>query len=199
MKNILKMLPVLLLTIMLSCKKKDPLPEAFDITKQAIIGKLSGGYPYIITLEGDGKATLTHYSVTNGSYTYVNGVFKFNFDNELVGFFVTENGQIKSYNGPLIINTYEMVKIPANNQFDGKAFKGNWNGTVHSTQINFMGTKYTEITNNQQTEANYTLINNLAVKKQEANSITLFIMMNNKLEGGRRAYPINVWGTFMMQ
>lgn len=199
MKNILKLLPILLLTILLSCKKKDPKPEVFEITKHAIIGKLSGGYPYIINLEGADKAILTHYSVTNGSYTYVNRVFKFNFDNEVVGSFVIENGQIKSYNGPLVINTYDMVKIPVTNQFEGKTFKGNWNGIGHSTQIKFTGTKYTEITNNQQTEANYMLINNLAVKKQEANSITLFIMMHNKLEGGRSAYPINVWGTFTMQ
>lgn len=193
------MLPILLLTIMASCKKKDPRPEVFDITKHAIIGKLTGGYPYILTLEGADKATLTHYSVSSGSYTYVNGVFKFNFDNELIGSFVIENGQIKAYNGPVIINTYDLVKIPVTNQFYGKTFKGNWNGTGHSTQIKFTGTKYTEVTNNQQSEANYTLINNLAVKKQEGNTITLFTIMNNRLEGGRSTYPVNVWGTFMMQ
>lgn len=199
MKNILKMLPILLLTILVSCKKKDPKPEAFDITKHAVIGKLRSGYPYIITLESIDKAVLTHYGASNGSYTYLNGVFKFNFQNEVVGSFVIENGQIKSYDGPVVLNTYDLVKIPSTNQFEGKTFKGGWNGIVHPTEIKFTTTQFTEITNNQQSVIDYTLINNLAIKKEVGANFTLFIMMNDLLEGGRDKSGITSWGTFTMQ
>lgn len=54
MKNVLKMLPILLLTILVSCKKKDPKPEVFDITKYSIVGKFKTGPPYIISIETGG-------------------------------------------------------------------------------------------------------------------------------------------------
>ena len=192
------MLPILLLTIMVSCKKKDPKSEAFDITKHAIIGKLSNGYPYIIAIDGD-KTTMNLFATTIGTYTYVNNVFKFNFQNEVVGSFVIENGQIKSYDGPAILNTYELVKIPFVNQFAGKTFKGRWNNIVHQTTVKFTATQFTEITDNQQSVVDYTVINNLAVKKEVGGDFTLFIMLNDKLEGGRNKYPNTLWGTFMKQ
>ncbi|TKC08933.1 hypothetical protein [Pedobacter frigoris] len=199
MKNILKMLPILLLTILLSCKKKDPKPEVFDITKYSIVGKLSTGYPYIITIESD-KAVLTSYSVSDGKYTYTDGVLKLNFNGgEVICSFTIENGSIKAYVGPVIINTYDLVKIPATNQLEGKNFKGSWNGSGYLTQVKFTGAKYTEITNGQQNEVNYTLINNLAVKKEEGINITVFMMLNGKLEGGRYRYPNTDWGTFMKE
>lgn len=200
MKNILKILPILFLMIIVSCKKKDSKPEVFDITKYSIVGKFADGLPYIISIEAGNKITLTNYSFSSGTFTYTDGILKFNFDNgEMVGSFTIENGAIKSYAGPVLINTYDLVKIPATNQLESKTFKGIWQNSAYKTELKFGATKYTEITNNRQTEASYTLINNLAAKKQEVDKITLFIMMDGKLEGLHYANPIRIWGTFMKQ
>jgi len=196
MNNILKIISILLLTMAMGCKKKDPRPEIFDLTKYSIVGKLNTGYPYLITIAGD-KAVFTHYSATNGKYSFVDGVLRLNFNEEVICSFVIENGAIKSYTGPAIINTYDLVKIPATNQLDGKTFKGSWNNAVYVTRLKFTGGQYVEITNNQQTTTNYTLINNLAVKKEEAGNLTLFILMNGKLEAGRYKYPNIFWGSFI--
>jgi hypothetical protein len=198
MKRILKMLPILLLMVLVSCKKKELKPEGFNITKYSIVGKLSNGHPYIITIESD-KAVLTHYSATSGKYSFTDGVLNLNFNDEVICAFVVENGGIKSYKGPVILNTYDLVKIPSTNQLAGKNFKGTWNNSGSLTQLKFTGAEYIETTNNQQSIVDYTLINNLAVKKTEGNNLTVFILMNDKLEGGRYKSPNTFWGTFMRE
>ena len=189
------MLTVLLLMILVSCKKKEFELDAFDITKFSIVGKLSSGIPYIISLDSE-KAVLTHYSAAAGKYSFIDGLLSLNFTDEVICSFVIENGSIKSYKGPVIINTYELVKIPATNQLDGKTFKGSWNNSAYLSELKFSGTQYTETTNNQQSIINYTLINNLAVKKAEGANPRVFILMNNKLEGVGHNSPNTFWGTF---
>lgn len=200
MKNIFKMLAILLVTIgFASCKKKDPKPEVFDITKYSIVGKFSSGNPYIITIDADDKATLTAYGFSTGKYTFIDGVLKFNFSNgEVIGSFTIENGAIKSYAGPAIINTYDLVKIPATNQLEGKTFKGIWQNLAYTTEFKFTASQVTETTNNQSSVVNYTLINNLAVKKQNGAYHTLLVIIDNKLEGAHynQGYA---WGIFMRQ
>lgn len=200
MKNILKILPVLLLTILVSCKKKDPKPEPFDITQYTIVGKLSTGYPYVINLQPHDKATLMHVGPSDGKFTYVDGVLKLDFNGkEVVCTFVIENNKIKSYQGPIIINTYNLVKIPATNQFDGKTFKGSWNNAGYLTQIKFTADEVTFTADNRAEPFSYTLINNLAALQKQGNNNTLFILMDEKLESGRYISYNECYGRFMQQ
>lgn len=198
MKDILKMIPILLLMILVSCKKKDPKPEAFDITKYSIVGTLSMGYPYIITIESD-RAVLTHYGITNGKYTFIDGVLMLNFNDEVICSFVVENGNIKSYEGPIIINTYDLVKVPPVNQFDGRTFKGIWTLTPYQTTFKFSANQVAFTISNQTNPLDYALINNLAALEKDGNNSTLFVLVDGKLEVGRNIGPKNYWGTFMLQ
>lgn len=201
LKHSLKMLPVLLLLLGTSCKKQDTLPEAFDIRDYTIIGKRAAGNPYLIQMETGDSATMIHSSISGGAYSYTDGVLKFNFgDGEVICSFTIENGSIKAYNGPVIINTYDLVKIPATNQLSGNNFKGIWYNTAYSTEFRFSDHQVITIENNQQNTRNYTLINNLAgMIKGPGSDLSLFVWADRKLEAGRYIYPNHQWGTFMKQ
>ncbi len=143
---------------------------------------------------------MTHYSVNEGKYSYADGSLKLNFNNgEVVCTFEIENGKVKSYQGSPLINTYDLVEIPATNQFMGKTFKGSWSNSAQSTEFKFIANQFTETTNNRQSVVNYTLINNLALKKVDGTNLTLLVIINEKLEGGRYLSPSTFWGSFMKQ
>lgn len=194
-----KLLAILLILLSFTACKKEK-TENFDISKYSIVGKFSTGFPYIMTFGANGQAELTANSVSNGSYTYVNGVLNFSFaDGEVPGAFKIENGGIKSFDGPLLINTYDLVKIPATDQLDGKTFKGAWTNSGQLTQLKFSGTRCIEVNGLQQSGLEYVTVNNLAKRRVEPGSLTVFILMNQKLEGGRDKSPNKYWGTFTEQ
>lgn len=196
LKNILKISSLLLILALASCKKDNPKPEVFDITKYIIAGKVSFGHPYIIAIEPGNKATLTSHGFSEGTYTYVNGVLDFNFsDGEVECSFTIENGNIKAFDGPALINSYNLIKVPATNQLAGKTFTGTYyrldNTVLHqnffysfSANDNKVGVGYT-VGMPVRTET-YSTIGNIAALVDIGNSDDreLMVLINGKLEVG---------------
>lgn len=192
LRNMLKILPLLLLVVLAGCKKDNPKPEMFDITNYVIAGRVSFGYPYIITIASGNRAKLTSYGVSDGIYTYTDGVLNFNFnDGEVVCSFTIENGGIKKYTGPALINTYNLIKVPETNLLEGKAFSGSYyrfdNTVLHQNFFySFSGNKVDvgySVGTAVRTE-NYTSIGNIASLVDLENSNELMILINGKLEVG---------------
>lgn len=169
-KNILKLSSLLLILALASCKKNDPQPEEFDITKHIIAGKVSFGYPYIITIEPGNKAKLTSYSISDGTYTFVDGVLNFNFnDGEVICSFTIQNGGVKKYTGPALINTYNLIKVPETNQLAGHVYAGTYyrldNTVLHQNFYYIFSANKVDVgysVGNAVRTENYTLIGNIA-------------------------------------
>lgn len=194
LKTILKLSSLLLLLVLASCKKNDPKPEVFDITKHIIAGKVSFGYPYIITIEPGNRAKLTSYGISDGTYTYTDGVLNFNFnDGEVICSFTIENGGIKKYTGPVLINSYNLIKVPETNLLAGQTYKGTYyrldNTVLHQNFFySFSGNKVDvgySVGNAVRTE-DYTSIGNIAalVDIKDSDDHELMILINGKLEVG---------------
>jgi len=213
LSNLLKISSLLLILVLASCKKDDPKPEVFDITRFVIAGKVSFGHPYIIAMEPGNKATLTSHGFSEGTYTYVDGVLSFNFtDGEVVCAFTIENDNIKAFDGPALINTYNLIKVPETNQLAGKTFAGTYyrldNTVLHQNFFysfyanhNKVGVGYT-VGTPVRTE-NYTIIGNIAalVDIENSDDRELMVLINGKLEVGyRQSNPSATYiGSFTLQ
>lgn len=196
MKTVFKLATIFLM-VFAGCKKNSPKPDVFNMTNYVIVGKLADGRPYVLDFEAGDKATLTHLSVSGCKYSYTDGVLKLIInEGELVCSFVIENGRIKSYQGPVIISTYDLVAIPATNQLAGKTFSGTYykpdKSVLHQNFFysfapdgNKVGAGYAVGTPAVRIE-NYTLIGNIAAWVNIANSsdIELMVLINGKLEVG---------------
>ncbi|ACU05604.1 hypothetical protein [Pedobacter heparinus] len=223
LKNIYKLLPVLLLVVFTGCKKDkkgENNNETIDIKSYSIVGKFEGNYsgktfyfPYLITFAENAKAVIyAGYDGTTpiqGNYTLEKGLLKINLGSDQVINFTINKENITSYTPQKFdvkFTSYLLQKKPAENQFSGSQFNGSFASTASNllimTKFKFNATQYGESSlGDPIINKDYTLINNMAASSNTgANGmLTFFVIINGKLEVARFNDGIISSGSFTKQ
>lgn len=214
---------LLLLGSFMACKKNnvtpEPVKEPFEIKQYVLVKKetTSSGWVKNIQLtsfEAQGKCTIFTELGTipdNGfNYRYENGILKLYYDLSIQNEIKIENNSIVSttVNGPGV--SFHLIKIPAENMFNGNTYAGGWrsegSNLTFIASLKFTDTHFSEASLNLPIpDKTYELFKNiLAYKRDVPNKVTsIWLWSDGKLEGYRSNYSGNttnrVTGTFTKQ
>ena len=224
MKNILKIMALLLLFLSFTACKKDkiapePPEEPFNIRQYVLVTKETNSNGWVNniqlrTFEAQGRCTIfgeLGVIPDNGfTYSYDKGILKLFYDGRLNHELKIENNAVKSTTDNAAGRSYKLIKIPSDNPLNGNIYSGGWKSegsllTVVAS-LKFTDTNFSEASINLPVpDKTYELIKNIAAYKKDVTNevLTLWVLSDGNLEGYRTYYgnnnPNRVTGTFTKQ
>ncbi|WP_379089981.1 hypothetical protein [Pedobacter sp. UC225_65] len=201
MKNLKLYLSIMLLLIVVSCKKKDevtPEETKIDLTKHFITweaptktyaGNRIFNWPVLVLFENEGKIKIYSFASnatpTQGSYTLTNDQLTITTSDQILGFTIKDGSVIDTKGFTSEIQNVKLRELPSTNQFTG-----NYSGMLNSYMVNtafpfsysFNQTQFGEGYNGQP-QLDYVLnpINNVFAISSINNVLRYFLMVDGKL------------------
>ena len=199
---------LVLLVSFMACKKDnsalEETKEPFDIRQYVLLRTSTDNSNWIIdvsltSFDAQSKSIVFNEGgriPDNGfTYSYADGVLKLLYDGRVNTELKIENNTIASKTTNGITASYQLIKIPTENQLNGNTYNGAWKskGSLISyvASVKFTDTHFSEASINLPVPNKpYELFKNIAAYHYDAtNKIkTLWIFTNGKLEGYRNNY-----------
>lgn len=214
----LNVLFLLLAVSFIACKKDSVAPkeikEPFDIRQHVLVTRQTSNNNWVVSIsvtsfEAQSKSIVFNEGgqiPDNGfTYSYTDGILKLLYDGRVNSELKIENNLIASKKLSGITTSYQLVKIPAENQFNGNTFNGGWKseGSLLTTvaSVKFTDTHYSEASINlPPPNKTYQLFKNIAAYSYDVtNRVDSFwVLSDGKLKGYRQYGNSNtsVNGTF---
>lgn len=212
MKNLKITGVLLLLTSFMACKKDKVTPESveepFEIKQYVLVTKNTNINGWVTNID------LTSFEAQNQcriftelseipdkgfTYKFENGLLQLFYDGRLKNEITIENNTIKSTTDNTPGVSFKLIKIPKDNPFNGNTYAGGWktegSNLTYVASLKFTDTHYSEASINlPEPNKTYDLIKYIAVRDHDAvkNVYTLWVMIDEKLEGYRSTYNNNV-------
>ena len=212
---------VMVICVTSSCKKKAAIApetkaEALDIREYVLVTRETNSNNWVVNInlrsfEAQSKSIVFNEGgriPDNGfTYSYENGVLKLFYDGRLNQELKIENKTIAPKKLSGITTSYQLIKIPTENPFNGTTYSGGWKseGSLLTTvaTLKFTDTHYSEASLNIPVpNKTYELFKNLAAYKNDLtnNVKTVWLLSDGKMEGYRKYNSGNsVTGTFSKQ
>jgi len=209
---------LLLLVSSIACKKDSVAPqetkEPFDIRQYVLVTRQTNNNNWVVNIsvksfEAQNKSIVFNEGgqiPDNGfTYSYADGVLKLLYDGRVNSELKIENNLIASKKLSGITTSYQLIKIPAENQLNGNTYNGGWKseGSLLTSvaSVKFTDTHYSEASINlPPPNKTYQLFKNIAAYSYDVtNRVDSFwVLSDGKLEGYRQYGNSNtsVNGTF---
>lgn len=195
---------LLLLVSLIACKKDktQPIEEPFDIRQYVLVTRETNNNNWVVNIslrsfEAQSKSMVFNEGgqiPDNGfTYSYADHVLKLFYDGRLNSELKIENNLIASKKLSGITTSYQLIKIPAENQLNGNTYNGGWKSEgsliTFVASVKFSDTHYGEASVNLPApNKTYQLIKNIAAYSHDINSQvkSLWLFSDGKLEGYRQ-------------
>lgn len=209
---------LLLLVSFIACKKDSVAPQeidgSFEIRQYVLVTRETNNNNWLVNItvtsfEAQSKSIVFNEGgqiPDNGfTYSYADGILKLLYDGRVNSELRIENNLIASKKLSGITISYQLIKIPNENQFNGNTYNGGWKseGSLITSiaSLKFTDTQYGETSINVPVpNKTYQLFKNIAAYSYDINNRvkSFWVLSDGKLEGYRKYYNSNtsVNGTF---